>query len=101
VSDFQPPDPPEPDYDALWESWFDQQEKNGYAVLSRDEWKSRLNEAATDAYAEGRKDQREDDAELLAFVESWLADFTACGTTDSPREAEARALIAKATGEQA
>jgi hypothetical protein len=35
---------------------------------------------------------------LLAFVESWLADFTAAGTTDSPREAEARALIAKARG---
>jgi hypothetical protein len=37
--------------------------------------------------------------ELLAFVESSLADFTAAGTTDSPREAEARALIAKARGE--
>jgi hypothetical protein len=69
---FQPPDPPEPDYDALWESWFDQQEKNGYAVLSRDEWKSRLNEAATDAYAEGRSDQREDDMRLLNWAYSKL-----------------------------
>jgi hypothetical protein len=37
---------------------------------------------------------------LLKFVQDWLADFTAAGPTDSPREAEARAAIAKATGEQ-
>jgi hypothetical protein len=34
--------------------------------------------------------------DLLQFVKDWLADFTAAGPTDSPREAEARALIAKA-----
>jgi hypothetical protein len=36
--------------------------------------------------------------DLLAFVKDWLADFTAAGTTDSPHEAHARALIAKAEG---
>ena len=36
--------------------------------------------------------------ELLEFVREWLADWIACGPTDSPREAQARALIAKATG---
>jgi hypothetical protein len=36
---------------------------------------------------------------LLAFVERWLADFTAAGATDSPLEVEARALIAEARGE--
>ena len=36
--------------------------------------------------------------ELLDFAREWLADHTAAGSTDSPREAQARALIAKATG---
>ncbi len=36
--------------------------------------------------------------DLLAFVKEWLAMFTAAGLTDSPIEAEARALIAKAEG---
>src|SRR5574341_2152533 len=39
--------------------WFEQQEKNGYAVISRDEWRAKLDDAAQDGYAEGRKDERE------------------------------------------
>jgi hypothetical protein len=37
--------------------------------------------------------------ELLEFVKDWLADWTAAGPTDSPMEAKARALIAKAEGQ--
>jgi hypothetical protein len=59
---FQPPDLPEPDHDALWDAWFDKQKKNGMAVLTRSEWHERLDEAARDAYAEGRNDEREDSA---------------------------------------
>ena len=60
MSEFQPPDPPEPDYDTLADEMFDRYEKCGYAVISRDEWKSKLDDAATDGYAEGRSDEREE-----------------------------------------
>lgn len=68
MSYFQPPDPPEPDYDAMWEAWFDQQEKNGYAVLSRDDWNAKLDEAASIGYSEGRKDALEEEKQLLAWA---------------------------------
>lgn len=57
--EFQPPDIEEESDDEKWERWFSEKEKNGYAVISRDEWRARLDEAATDGYAEGRKDERE------------------------------------------
>ncbi len=72
LGDFQPADPPEEDIDAKWDAWFAQQEKNGYAVISRDEWKEKLNTAAYDGYAEGRKDQREELAALILVVEQIL-----------------------------
>jgi len=59
VSEFQPPDREEEPDDDKWERWFAQQEKNGYAAISREEWCARLDEAATDGYADGRKDERE------------------------------------------
>lgn len=68
---FQPPDVEE-DRDAMFEAWFAQQEKNGYAVLSRDELRGKLDEAATDGYAEGRKDERAEFAPLIAAVEQIL-----------------------------
>jgi hypothetical protein len=55
---FQPPDPPEPDYDAMRDAEYDRYEKLGYAIISRDEWRAKLDEAARDGYAEGRKDER-------------------------------------------
>lgn len=73
MSEFQPPDTPEEDIDAKWDAWFDQQEKNGYAVISRDEWKEKLDEAATDGYAEGRKDQLEDMTALIGWAYGKLA----------------------------
>jgi hypothetical protein len=62
---FQPPDPPEPDYDAMREAEYDRYEKLGYAIIARDEWREKLDEAARDGYAEGRKDERE---ELLSII---------------------------------
>lgn len=59
MSEFQPPDREEEPEDDKWERWFAEKEKGGYAVISRDEWHSRLDDAATDGYAEGRKDERE------------------------------------------
>lgn len=65
MSYFQPPDPPEPDYDAMAEAWLLEKERHGYLVLTRDEFKQRLDSHATDAYAEGRKDETEDIANEL------------------------------------
>jgi hypothetical protein len=65
---FLPPDTPEPDRDALVEEMFDRYEKCGYAVIPRDEWRSKLDEAAREGYAEGRKDERAD--VLLAIKEA-------------------------------
>lgn len=63
--EFQPPDiEEEPDYEK-WERWFAEKEKNGYAVLSREEWRGMLGQAQRDAYAEGRKDEREEMIALL------------------------------------
>lgn len=64
----QPPDRDDEPEDDKWDRWFTEQEKNGYAVLSRDEWRSRLDETARDGYAEGRSDQRADDIRLLAWA---------------------------------
>lgn len=80
---FQPPDPEEEPEDDKWERWFAEKEKNGYAVLSRDEWSQRLDEVATDGYAEGRKDQREEsDArikELRSLLQAVADHFADCG----------------------
>lgn len=54
----------EPDDEKL-EHWFAEKERNGYAVLSLDEWKAKLDDAASDGYAEGRSDQIEEFAALL------------------------------------
>jgi hypothetical protein len=72
MSEFQPPDREEEPEDDKWERWFAQQEKNGYAVISRDEWRAKLDEAATDGYAEGRKDEREAHAPLRSAAEQIL-----------------------------
>ena len=66
--DFQPPEFEE-DRDAKWDTWFDQQEKNGMAVLTPDEWQARLSEA----YADGCSNQFEQNKELLAWAYSKLA----------------------------
>ena len=60
LSEFQPPDPEEEPEDDKWERWFAEQEKGGYAVISRDEWHAKLDAAAMDGYAEGRNDAREE-----------------------------------------
>lgn len=59
LGEFQPPDPPEEDIDAKWDRWFDQQERNGYAVISRADWREKLDETARDGYADGRSDERD------------------------------------------
>jgi hypothetical protein len=69
---FQPEDPPEPNYDAMADSMFDAYEKLGYAVISRDEWHAKLDDAAKDGYAEGRNDEREENLRLLSFAYSKL-----------------------------
>lgn len=69
---FQPPDVEEEPEDNKWERWFDQQEKNGMVVASRDELKTRLDSECTDAYAEGRSDQSAEDLELLRWCYSKL-----------------------------
>jgi hypothetical protein len=103
--DFQPPDLPEPDHDALWDAWFDKQEKNGCAVLTRSEWHERLDEAARDGYAEGRSDQAEEDSPLVEALEliASLYDYEAsCGDLASrlyEARCIARAALSKATGE--
>lgn len=63
--EFQPPDLEEEPDDEKRERWFAEKEKNGYAVLSRDEWRDMLDQAQRDAYAEGRKDEREEAISLL------------------------------------
>lgn len=65
---FQPPDPPEPDYDSMADAWLLEKERHGYLVLTRDEFNQRLDSHATDAYAEGRKDEREDNLKRLAWA---------------------------------
>ena len=39
-----------------WERWFADKSRNGYAVISREEWRELLDKAQRDAYAEGRND---------------------------------------------
>ncbi len=68
MNEFQPPEHDEEPEDDKWERFFAEKEKNGYAVLSRSEWREKLDEAARDGYAEGRNDQREDDTRLLAWA---------------------------------
>ena len=66
--EFQPPDTPEPDRDAEIDAWFAEKERYGYSVLSRDdreEWKKKLDDAANDGYAEGRRDEAEELSKLL------------------------------------
>ncbi len=67
---FQPEDPP--DVEPDWDEIFDRYEKNGYAVIDREEWKQRLDDAATDGYAEGRSDEREEWAPVLAALQPIL-----------------------------
>ena len=76
MSEFQPPDEPAPDYDTLREEMFERYEKCGYAVISRDEWKSKLDEAQKEAYAEGRKDEREELTRLLGWAYGKLSRFS-------------------------
>lgn len=47
------------------EEMFERYEKCGYAVISRDEWARKLDDAAKDGYAEGRKDELEQIAKDL------------------------------------
>lgn len=58
ISEFQPEDPEE-DRDAMFEAWVEQQERNGYVCITPDELRQRIDDACKDAYAEGRKDERE------------------------------------------
>ena len=62
----------EQDPDDLWDQWFRQQERNGKAVIDRQEWRDKLVEAARDGYAEGRKDERESFLPALRQVRSAL-----------------------------
>lgn len=64
LGEFQPPDHEE-DIDSKWDRWFEQQERCGYAVISREEWRKKLDEAARDGYAEGRIDEVEQIAKDL------------------------------------
>jgi hypothetical protein len=64
---FQPPDTEE-DRDAMAEAWFAQREKAGMLVMTREEMMAKLDSHATDAYAEGRKDEREEAARILAWA---------------------------------
>lgn len=91
--DFQPPDQPEPDYDALWDSWFEAKEKNGYAVLTRDEWHTKLDEASTLAYAEGRAEEREELKSLLAWAYGKLAYRSFAEMDDCLRMDELKLLL--------
>ena len=101
LGEFQPADTPEPDHDALWDSWFEQQEKNGYAVISRDEWHAKLDEAARDGYAEGRKDERDEWAPVLAALLQLATATAAANMVDAGQRLaleRAKAAIAAATG---
>jgi hypothetical protein len=71
LGEFQPPDRDD-DIDAKWDAWFDRQEKNGMAVISREDWKRRLDDAATDGYAEGRSDESAELLPLLTWAYSKL-----------------------------
>ena len=64
LGDFQPADPPEEDIDSKWDRWFDEQEKGGMAVLSREDWKSKLD----DAREEGRQDAQADSHRLISWA---------------------------------
>jgi hypothetical protein len=95
LGEFQPPEVEE-DRDAMWDAWFDQQEKNGMAVLSRDEWKDALNTAAIDGYAEGRNDEREDWEGPLALLRESAATFRryeALHLAKGTAESAAKALV--------
>lgn len=104
MSDFQPPDTPEPDSDALWEEWFDKQEKGGYAVISREEWNAKLDEAASIGYAEGRADEREEAKPLIEELRKALQRVLNCVPFHHSHKSvhdAAIAAVAKATGDQA
>jgi hypothetical protein len=68
MNEFQPPDQEEEPEDDKWERYFAEKEKNGYVVLSRDEWNARIDEACRDAYAAGRDDQRREDMQEFAAI---------------------------------
>jgi hypothetical protein len=64
---------PEEDRDDQWNRWFDQQKHNDMVVVvSRDELKDRLDRECSDAYAQGRSDQLDDDKDLLRWAYSKL-----------------------------
>jgi hypothetical protein len=98
------------DYDAKWDDWFDQQRKNGMAVLARDEWKAKLDEAASIGYAEGRDDERKHAKplhdEMLSALRFYASgcdatETTPCGYHGNMCCKTASAAIAKATGSEA
>ena len=56
--------------------WIESKKQHGFYVLTREELEKRIDAACTDAYAEGRQDQREELAGRL--IEAW------CDTHDKP-----------------
>jgi hypothetical protein len=86
--------PLEEDSDAMLDAWFDQQETCGMLVVSREELRQRIALACSDAYAEGRSDQAEEDREVKAVLLSALKALHAKPTPGTLEQA--LAAIAKA-----
>lgn len=55
--------------------WLDSRVRMGHYVLTRDELNERIDEAQRDAYAEGRKDEREECMRLLNWAYIKLTRF--------------------------
>lgn len=71
------------DREVLLGEWLHRQGKNGMVVLTREEWRDRLDQAATDGYASGRDDQREESIDRLTALLTALL-----GARSALREAE-------------
>jgi hypothetical protein len=99
------------DYDEQLDAWFDQQRKNGMAVLPRDEWRAKLDDAESIGYGKGRADERDEAKPLhdemlkaLRSLYSWMPNVKTFermgfdGKGPARALADARAVIGKATG---
>ena len=56
--------------------WIEKKKQYGYYVLTREELDERIDEAQTDAYAEGRREEREELTRLLGWAHTKLQPFS-------------------------
>lgn len=62
--------------DERMAEWIESKKQHGYYVLTREELDEYLDDAKRDAYAEGRKDEREELVPLLAWSANKMRPFS-------------------------